>query len=203
RTDRCASPQQWDCQCRAVSALLRARLTFGKFISTLEVIDMNGPSLQDGSAHHCVMRERTAVEGCRNGTPVGPRHELRSIAKDQDCVVRLAQAGGALHHRVQHGLDISRRAANDTQDLTRRCLSIESGCQLTVASLQFLEQAHILNGDDSLVGERLQEFDLVLWERPHHSPGDADHSDAGTVSNHGHEENTAEALFPLPWDEAK
>jgi len=37
-------------------------------------------------------------------------------------VLRLAQAGGALRHSVEHGLDVGRRSGDHAQDLTRCCL---------------------------------------------------------------------------------
>ena len=38
---------------------------------------------------------------------------------------------------------------------------------LEVAGLQFLEQAHILDGNDGLVGESLQQRDLLVRELPY------------------------------------
>ena len=61
---------------------------------------------------------------------------------------------------VQHGLDIGRRASDDAQDFTRRCLLLQRFGEL-------LEQPHVLDGDHRLVGERFEELDLRRGEGAH------------------------------------
>src|SRR5215467_8316396 len=53
------------------------------------------------------------------------------------------------------------RHADDAQDVTGRGLCVECSGQIPVACLQLPEQPHILNGDDRLVGEGLEEGDLL------------------------------------------
>ena len=66
---------------------------------------------------------------------------------------RPADTGGILGHDVHDGLEIGRRAGNDPQDLGGGGLLLERLGQRAVARLQLLEQAHILDGDDRLIGK--------------------------------------------------
>jgi hypothetical protein len=43
--------------------------------------------------------------------------------------------------------------------------------------LQLLEQAHVFNGDHRLVGERLEQLDLLVRERSDFHPADHDRPD--------------------------
>ena len=63
-------------------------------------------------------------------------------------------------HRIQHRLNIRRRAGDDTQDFTRRSLLLQR-------FLQFLKQPHVLDGDHRLVGKGFEEPDLRGSERTH------------------------------------
>src|SRR5262249_23281094 len=68
--------------------------------------------------------------------------------------------------------------------------------EVAVPRLQFLEQPHILDGDDRLVGEGLEESDLTLAEEA--SPGAAEHdrADRDTFSYQRDTEYRAPALAP-------
>src|SRR5215475_7414707 len=79
---------------------------------------------------------------------------------------------GAGENRIEYRLYIRLRAADDTQDVAGRGLRVERRGQLTVARLQFGEQAYILDGDDRLPRERLEELDLALRERSRCATGD-------------------------------
>ena len=50
------------------------------------------------------------------------------------------------------------------QHFTRCRLLLQSFAQFCVAFLQFFEQPHVLDGDHGLVGEGLQQSDLLLGE---------------------------------------
>src|SRR5262249_57493085 len=69
--------------------------------------------------------------------------------------VRLAQLGGRLDQRVEHRLQIKRRAADDLE-------YVGGGGLLLQRLAQLVEQARVLDGDDSLVGERCHPPDLPV-----------------------------------------
>ena len=76
---------------------------------------------------------------------------------------RHKQSRRVLGHHIQHRLNIRRRAGDNTQDFTRRCLLLQR-------FLEFLEQPHILDGDHGLVGEGFQQLDLRRGEGAHLDP---------------------------------
>jgi hypothetical protein len=88
---------------------------------------------------------------------MGDEKEAVAVSAEDAGGLRLAQAGGALRHRVEHRLDVRRRARDDSEDLARRCLLRQGLGQLRIARLQLLEQADVLDGDDGLIGESLKE----------------------------------------------
>ena len=66
-------------------------------------------------------------------------------------------AGSRSRDRVEHRLHVVGRAGDDLQDLGRRGLPLER-------LLGLVEQAHVLDRDHGLVGEGLQQLDVVVGE---------------------------------------
>ena len=78
---------------------------------------------------------------------------------------------------IEHRLHVGRRARDDSENLGRGGLLLQRlgdlGMSLgdsAVLLLQFREQAHVLDGDDGLVGEGLEQLDLLLREGLHLTP---------------------------------
>src|SRR5215471_1723032 len=120
---------------------------------------------------------------------------------------RAADECRILGHDVHHGLEVGRGAGDDPQDLRRRGLLLEGLGQLAVPRLELREQAHVLDGDDRLVGEGSQQRYLSLRERSSLGSSDADGADGPTFPEHGHDEIAAIskqsgqclAVLGLPW----
>jgi hypothetical protein len=108
----------------------------------------------------------------------------------------LTQSSGALRDRVEHGLDIGRRAADDTQDLARRRLLLKRLRQVAITGLQLLEQPHILDGDDGLVGEGLEQGDLAVREEPGLDAPEADRANRDTFAHQRDAELRPCAMLP-------
>ena len=75
-------------------------------------------------------------------------------------IVCLTQPRRIFGDHVQHRLNIRRRAGDDTQNFTRRGLLFQR-------FLEFVEQPHVFDGDDGLVGEGFKQFDLRRGEGTH------------------------------------
>ena len=71
-----------------------------------------------------------------------------------------AHLRGIFRDRIQHRLDIRRRAGDHAQDFTR-------GGLLLQRLLEFLKQPHVLDRDHRLVGERFEELDLRRGKGAH------------------------------------
>ena len=87
------------------------------------------------------------------------RRKSKTLAK-----LRTAQLVTALRDRVEHRLHVGLRLADHAQDVAGRGLLLERLGEVAVARLQLLEQAHVLDRDDGLVGEGLQQRDLRVGE---------------------------------------
>jgi len=88
-------------------------------------------------------------------------HKLDLLAVEAEDAAHhaAAQFEGAFRDRVEHRLHIGWRAANDLEDIGGRRLPLER-------LLGLVEQTHVLNRDDRLVGKSAHQLDLVVAERP-------------------------------------
>ena len=77
--------------------------------------------------------------------------------------------------------------------LAERPQLLHRACQFLRSLLQFVEQAHILDGDHRLVGEGLEERDLSLREELRLGTEDRDRANRDTFSHQGNAEGRAEA----------
>ena len=92
-------------------------------------------------------------------------------------IVNSTNAGGAFDDSVQNRLNVRRRPADDPQHLSRCRLMFQGLAQFRIALLNFLEQPDVLDGDDSLSGKGLKQFDLLLGERSYLRSANEDGSD--------------------------
>ena len=119
------------------------------------------------------------------GHPGSGHHvvELPSLPVD------LARIGAAEPHRAldegfQHGLEIEGRAADDLEDLARGGLLLEGLGQIEVPGLELMEQANVLDGNGTLIGEGRDQGDLLLGEGRDLLPPDREHADRDALSQH-------------------
>ena len=82
-------------------------------------------------------------------------------------LIRLAQPCGRLDQRIEHGLQIERRAADDLEH-------VGGGGLLLQRLAQLIEQAGVLDGDDGLRGEIPHQLDLLVGEWSDLLPVNAD-----------------------------
>src|SRR5262249_30260656 len=67
----------------------------------------------------------------------------------------------------EHGLNISRRPADHTEDFARGSLLIEGLGEVSITGLELLEEPNILDGNNRLVGEGLEESHLGIGKWAH------------------------------------
>src|SRR5260370_12268581 len=88
----------------------------------------------------------------------------RALAVDLPCLlmdrsrVRFAETRCRLNKRVQNGLQIEGRAADDLEH-------IGGGGLLLQRFPQLVEQARVLDGNDGLIGKGLEKRDLLISKR--------------------------------------
>ena len=88
---------------------------------------------------------------------MSPRDHSVTLAESQHHVIDPTNPCGALDNGVEHRLHVRRRAADDAEHLGRCGLMLQRFAQFRVALLEFLEQPHVLDGDDRLVGEGFEQ----------------------------------------------
>ena len=97
----------------------------------------------------------------RRGSERRRRRERRSMP-----LYGAAEFDGGGNQRIEHRLQIERRAADDLQHVGGRGLLLQRLREIARARLHLVEQPHVLDRDHGLVGEGLDEFDLPSRERP-------------------------------------
>ena len=107
---------------------------------------------------------------------MSPRNHSVPLMESQHHVIDPTNPRRALDDGVEHRLHVGRRAADDAEHLGRCRLMLQRLAQFRVALAEFLEQPHVLDGDDGLVGEGFEQCDLFLGER----------ADFGTANENQH-----------------
>src|SRR5688500_7348223 len=78
---------------------------------------------------------------------------------------------------IQNRLDISWRTGDDAQNFASGCLLLERFSDLVIAGLQFIEEAHVLDGNGCLVCKNFEQGNLFVSEWINLSPADHDGAD--------------------------
>ena len=118
------------------------------------------------------------------GDVVRRQMQLLAIEPMQDTEACVAQLLGASDDRIEHRLDVGRRAADDPQDVGRRGLLLQGLGEVGVLGLQLAEQSHVLDSDDGLIGERLEQRDLGVGKGSRLGAVDIDGADRGPGLQH-------------------
>ena len=96
------------------------------------------------------------------------------------------------HDRLEHGLQLERRTDRLPHLAQRRELPHRARERLGTR-IQHLEQAHVLDRDHRLVGEGLQQLDLLVGEVSHVGARDRDRADRSALAQHGYAQAAAKA----------
>src|SRR5262249_7308370 len=108
----------------------------------------------------------------------------------------VAQAHRTAHDGVEHWLDIDWRATDHAKNLAGCRLLLQRFGEITVPSLQFLKEPHVLDGDDGLVGEGLEQGDIRLRKPSGFTSGNGDGADRHPFTHHRHGEPASIATRP-------
>src|SRR5262245_26110234 len=159
---------------------------------------MNGPALKGGPprARSSAWTERgplPEIPHLRGDTIVG--HVAKDFAVEAGDVppIGSTKPRSIFNERLENRLEIKHRPADDLQDLAGRRLLLEGLGQLTVARAEFREQAHILDGDDRLVGEGLEQLDLLRGEGAGLGPTYGDRADGIPLAEHRDDQDAPDA----------
>ena len=88
--------------------------------------------------------------GCQ--PPVRSKAVAVALRLQNDPLVRLAELRGRLDQRIQHGLQVERRAADDLEHVGGGGLLLQRFPEIVGAFAQLAKQPRVLDGDDGLLG---------------------------------------------------
>ena len=114
-----------------------------------------------------------------------------ALTAENECTFGRAQARRRLHERVEHGLQVEGRAADDLEHVGGRGLLLQRFTQVFRARLHLFEQPHVLDRDDSLVGEGLKQLDMMVGKRAGLCARDADLPDRHAIAHQGRKQHAA------------
>ena len=89
------------------------------------------------------------------------------------------------------------------QNLARGRLLLQSFGKIAVALLQFLEQPHVLDGDDRLIGEGFQQRDLFVRKRTDFRAANMNRPNRNTFAQQRRRQNGPTAILDMPSDVGK
>ncbi len=115
-----------------------------------------------------------------------PDIELVPLRRKMNCIIGLAKSRSRLHQRIEHRLQIERRAADDLEHVGGGGLLLQRFAQLT-------EQPRVLDGDDGLGGEVLNKVDLLVGESAWFLPVDNDRANKISVLEHWYRKQGSKA----------
>src|SRR5215831_7454401 len=96
-------------------------------------------------------------------------------------MIGLTEPTGSLNDCIENRLQLSRRTADNIEYFAGRRLVFKRLLQLPLARLLGFEQPRVLDGDDGLIGESLEQTDLLFSEWSHFGAADANGADRFTL----------------------
>ena len=153
--------------------------------------NLNHPGLQRGSpgdtaAIHRDLQGQEIIPDSRmhvgRMAEAGDEAEKFAFALEQPGMIRLAQPRRRLDQGIEHGLQIEGRAADHLEHVGGGGLLLQRFGELLGARLHLVEQPHVLDRDHRLVGERRDQLDLLVGERPGHLADQDDDADGRSLA---------------------
>src|SRR5215470_15304850 len=111
-----------------------------------------------------------------------------AVVEVYGAVQGIAQTVGTLDDRIEDRLHVAGRTRDDAQDLAGGGLPLERRSEVVVARGQLLREPGILDRDCGLVGEGLEERDLLGREGADLEATDQDDTDGRPLGNEGRRE---------------
>ena len=126
-------------------------------------------------------------------SPLQRHAQTIPVAQQDHPLRRVAQLPHGIDERLEDGVEIERRAADDLEHVRRRRLLREQFLEVARASLHLVEQPRVLDRDHRLIGEGFEQGHVVGIERAGLLAGDADVSGRRASLHQGHEQHRAMA----------
>src|ERR1044072_6677046 len=128
-------------------------------------MDVHVLAVENGGVGYRASDKGRTLECNFDWTVVGGVAQAITFPQEDDGIVRVAHQRRVCGDGVEHRLQVRWRTRHYPQDLPPSRLLLQRSRKLVSTRLQLREQAHVLDGDDRLVGEGLEESDLTLRKR--------------------------------------
>ena len=150
--------------------------------------ELHGGSSRDGCSIGPKLRSlatgREPLQKSSGRAMMGDDAQDATVEPIEERPLRRAQPRRVLGEDLEDRLEIERRAADDLQHLAGGRLPLQGFGQIAVPRLHLGEQADVLYGDDGLIGKRLQQCNLPVWERTGSGAGNGDRPNCVAVAEH-------------------
>ena len=113
------------------------------------------------------------------------------IAAEDLALFRIAQAQRGRDEAIQNRIEIEGCPADRLEDIRRRRLLLQQLLEVARLCLNLVEQAHVFDRDHRLVGEGLEQLDVMRGEVSGLLAGDADHADGGAFAHQRRDQHAA------------
>ena len=135
-----------------------------------DIEDLNRAPLDHGAAgdgaavdgQRVVLKEIDIGLGIADG---GSRAVLVAHTTHDEGHVGVAEQRRSVDERIEHRLQVEGRAADGLEHVADRGLLLQRFAQLFGACLHLVEQSDVLDRDHGLVGEHLEQADVLFGER--------------------------------------
>ena len=111
-----------------------------------------------------------------------------SLARD-GCLIGFTEPRRGFDERLQHGLQIEGRAADNFQHVGGCGLLLQRFGQVVGTLAQFPKQPRVFYRDDGLLGEILDQRDLLVGERPDLLAKDRNRADQFVLLQHWYDDD--------------
>src|SRR6266545_2214916 len=131
----------------------------------MDVGNVKCAMLTHPSALQFINADRFAGDGYR--TKMSPDNVHITVPESQHHIINSTNLRRAFDDSIEYRLHVRGRAADDAEHLGGCRLMLQRLAQLRVALLDFFEESHVLDRDDRLSRKGVEQFDLLLGERPY------------------------------------
>src|SRR5262249_23654033 len=142
---------------------------------------------------YLALRKCHFTEMCARDQGVG-------LAESQGHVIDPTNSGSALDDRVEHRLHVRGRTADDAEHFGRCRLMLQCLPQFCIALLDLLEQAHVFDGNRSLVSKGPEKGNLFFGKRSNRRATDRNGPNGNTLTHKrdGQSRPNAQAMDCMP-----
>ena len=139
---------------------------------------MDSLTLENGATSDAPTGARhSKADSLWNRAPVGGRTEVLPVEFENGRIIGSAEARRTLDDNIKHGLELGWRGADNPQNLSCSRLLLQ---RLS----RFIEHPRIFDCDHSLVGEGLEQRDLLVGKRINFGTSKLNRSDRYPLAQH-------------------